>query len=251
MFLISKIIWKLCFNEHFRNEINNKRFPREYAGFTMAEYKELNGFRETVPEYVKDYVPLMFTWGNKKIIMLDQTTKWKLDSARQILVGKVPDPKQQLIRLWMHWFTSSWMTWITRTRRLDSIQFFVEEWKNILTKLLTINCTGAVDLYVQVISNMSNLHIPQLFPILSKDILPYRDPRTLSLFWKRSMNLLMNTVKIWGMLLNTCFPRKPRRGTIPHTSPHYWFYSWCRWSKEKRNNSWSSLWDSGLFDFCL
>jgi len=45
-------------NEYFRNEINNKRFPREYAGFTMAEYKELNGFRETVPEYVKDYVPV-------------------------------------------------------------------------------------------------------------------------------------------------------------------------------------------------
>lgn len=45
-------------NEYFRNEINNKRFPREYAGFTMAEYKELNGFRETVPEYVKDYVSI-------------------------------------------------------------------------------------------------------------------------------------------------------------------------------------------------
>jgi len=24
----------------------------------MAEYKELNGFRETVPTYVKDYVPV-------------------------------------------------------------------------------------------------------------------------------------------------------------------------------------------------
>lgn len=45
-------------NEYFRNEINNKRFPREFAGFTMAEYKELNGFRETVPEYVKDYVSI-------------------------------------------------------------------------------------------------------------------------------------------------------------------------------------------------
>jgi len=45
-------------NEYFRNEINNKRFPREFAGFTMAEYKELNGFRETVPTYVKDYVPV-------------------------------------------------------------------------------------------------------------------------------------------------------------------------------------------------
>src|SRR3989338_6591914 len=28
--------------------------------------------------------------------MLDATTKWKIDSARQILVGKVPDPKAQV-----------------------------------------------------------------------------------------------------------------------------------------------------------
>lgn len=33
-------------DEYFRNEINNKRFPRTYAGFTMNEYKELNGWRE-------------------------------------------------------------------------------------------------------------------------------------------------------------------------------------------------------------
>ncbi len=43
-------------DEYFRNEINNQRFPREYAGFTMAEYKALNGYREIIPEYVKDYV---------------------------------------------------------------------------------------------------------------------------------------------------------------------------------------------------
>ena len=43
-------------SEYFRNEINNQRFPREFAGFTMAEFKQLNGWRETVPAYVKDYV---------------------------------------------------------------------------------------------------------------------------------------------------------------------------------------------------
>jgi len=43
-------------DEYFRNEINNKRFPRTYAGFTMEEYKSLNGWRETIPEYVKDYI---------------------------------------------------------------------------------------------------------------------------------------------------------------------------------------------------
>lgn len=45
-------------SEYFRNEINNQRFPREFAGFTMAEFKQLNGWRETVPTYVKDYVPV-------------------------------------------------------------------------------------------------------------------------------------------------------------------------------------------------
>jgi type I restriction enzyme R subunit len=43
-------------NEHFRTEINNRRFPREYAGFTMPEYQALNGYRQIVPEYIKDYV---------------------------------------------------------------------------------------------------------------------------------------------------------------------------------------------------
>lgn len=43
-------------DEFFRNEINNQRFPRTYAGFTIDEYKALNGWRETIPNYVKDYV---------------------------------------------------------------------------------------------------------------------------------------------------------------------------------------------------
>ena len=43
-------------DEFFRNEINNQRFPREYAGFTMPEYQALNGYRQIVPDYVKDYV---------------------------------------------------------------------------------------------------------------------------------------------------------------------------------------------------
>jgi type I restriction enzyme R subunit len=47
-------------DEKFRNIINNKQYAElnVYAGFTMSEFKELNGWREIVPEYVKDYVPL-------------------------------------------------------------------------------------------------------------------------------------------------------------------------------------------------
>ena len=47
-------------DERFRDIINNKHFAElnVYAGFSMLEFKALNGWRETVPEYVKDYVPV-------------------------------------------------------------------------------------------------------------------------------------------------------------------------------------------------
>jgi len=47
-------------DEKFRDIINNKHFAdlNVYAGFGMSEFKALNGWRETVPEYVKDYVPV-------------------------------------------------------------------------------------------------------------------------------------------------------------------------------------------------
>ncbi|MDD4412472.1 MAG: DEAD/DEAH box helicase family protein [Patescibacteria group bacterium] len=47
-------------DEKFRDIINNKQYAElnVYAGFTMPEFKELNGWREVVPEYVKDYVPV-------------------------------------------------------------------------------------------------------------------------------------------------------------------------------------------------
>ena len=45
-------------DEKFRNIINNKYFAElnVYPGFGMTEFKALNGWRQTVPEYVKDYV---------------------------------------------------------------------------------------------------------------------------------------------------------------------------------------------------
>ncbi len=47
-------------DEKFRNIINNKHFAdlNVYAGFSMPEFKALNGWRDVVPEYVKDYVPI-------------------------------------------------------------------------------------------------------------------------------------------------------------------------------------------------
>lgn len=43
-------------NQDFRNEIDKKHFPRDYAGFTFEEYRALGKWREKIPNYVKDYV---------------------------------------------------------------------------------------------------------------------------------------------------------------------------------------------------
>ena len=122
--------------------------------------------------------------------MLDQTTKRKLDSARQILVGKVPDPKQQVDQI-TNALIYKFMDDMDHENEEVGLktQFFVEEWKKYSwTKLLDNKLSGQerLDLYVQAISNMSkNPHIPQLFRDIFKGaFLPYRDPRTLSLFLK-------------------------------------------------------------------
>lgn len=45
-------------DEHFRQIINRKEFAKlnVYPGFSMQEFEELDSWRHTVPEYVKDYV---------------------------------------------------------------------------------------------------------------------------------------------------------------------------------------------------
>lgn len=47
-------------DDNFREIINNKYFAElnVYPGFSMQEFKALNSWRDTVPEYVKDYVPV-------------------------------------------------------------------------------------------------------------------------------------------------------------------------------------------------
>ena len=47
-------------DERFREIINSKHFAElnVYPGFSMQEFKALNGWRDVVPEYVKDYVPI-------------------------------------------------------------------------------------------------------------------------------------------------------------------------------------------------
>jgi len=122
--------------------------------------------------------------------MLDQTTKRKLDSARQILVGKVPDPKAQVEQITTA-LIYKFMDDMDKENEEVGLktQFFVGDFQKFSwTKLLDNKLSGQdrLDLYVQAITNMpKNPHIPQLFRNIFKSaFLPYNDPRTLSLFLK-------------------------------------------------------------------
>ncbi|MEW6653090.1 MAG: N-6 DNA methylase [Bacteroidota bacterium] len=122
--------------------------------------------------------------------MLNQTTKRKLDSARQILVGKVPDPKAQVEQITTA-LIYKFMDDMDKENEEVGLktQFFVRDFQKFSwTKLLDNKLSGQdrLDLYVQAITNMSkNPHIPQLFRNIFKGaFLPYNDPRTLSLFLK-------------------------------------------------------------------
>ncbi len=122
--------------------------------------------------------------------MLDQATKRKLDSARQILVGKVPDPKAQVEQITTALVYKFMDDMDKESEELGGeANFFANGFSQYAwTKLLDNKLSGQerLDLYVQAITNMSkNPHIPQLFRDIFKGaFLPYNDPRTLSLFLK-------------------------------------------------------------------
>lgn len=122
--------------------------------------------------------------------MLTQETKRKIDSARQILVGKVPDPKAQVEQI-----TTALIYKFMDDMDKDAMElggkarFFTNGFeKYAWTKLLDSKLGGhdRLELYAEAITKMStNPHIPQLFRDIFKDaFLPYRSPETLSLFLK-------------------------------------------------------------------
>ena len=122
--------------------------------------------------------------------MLDQITKRKIDSARDILVGKVPDPKAQVEQITTALVYKFMDDMDKESQELGGqTRFFANGFeKYSWTKLLDKRLSGAErhDLYVQAITNMSkNPHIPQLFKDIFKGAaLPYNDAQTLNLFLK-------------------------------------------------------------------
>lgn len=122
--------------------------------------------------------------------MLNNGTKRHIDNARDILVGKVPDPKaqvEQITNALIHKFMSD----MDQQSILmgGKAGFFVGEYEQYAwQKILDVRLSGQarMDLYIRALENMwRNPELPPLFSeILNGAYLPYRDPQTLTLFLK-------------------------------------------------------------------
>jgi type I restriction enzyme M protein len=122
--------------------------------------------------------------------MLNSETKSRIDSARDILVGKVPDPKSQVEQITIALIYKFMDDMDRQSEELGGkASFFTGEFKKYRwAQLLDKRFSGheRLLLYAEGIEKMNvNKNIPQLFRDIFKGVfLPYRDPETLNLFLK-------------------------------------------------------------------
>ncbi len=123
--------------------------------------------------------------------MLNQDTKRKIDSARQILVGKVPDPKAQVEQI----TTALIYKFMDDTDKEAQVlggkaRYFTNGYeKYAWSKIMDVRLGGhdRLNLYFEAVSSLGrNKHIPQIFRDIFGDraLPPYRDAQTLTLFLK-------------------------------------------------------------------
>ena len=122
--------------------------------------------------------------------MLDSETRRRIDTARDILVGKVPDPKSQVEQITIALIYKFMDDMDAEAEELGGKRsFFVGEYKKFSwAKLMDTSLGGfeVLNLYTESIDKMTrNEGVPQLFRDIFKNAyLPYRDPETLKLFLK-------------------------------------------------------------------
>ena len=122
--------------------------------------------------------------------MLDAETKRRIDTARDILVGKVPDPKSQVEQITIALIYKFMDDMDALSEELGGERsFFAGEFGRYgWAKLMQPGLGGheMLGLYAEAIERMDqNAGIPQLFrDIFSNAFLPYRDPETLRVFLK-------------------------------------------------------------------
>ena len=122
--------------------------------------------------------------------MLDTLTKKRIDDCRDILVGKLPDPKAQIEQITIG-LIYKFMDDMDKEAielggkaKFFSGDFEKYSWDNLFDSKVTAH--EMLGLYSEAIVSMDkNPNIPQLFRDIFKNAyLPYRDPETLKMFLK-------------------------------------------------------------------
>ena len=122
--------------------------------------------------------------------MLDNETKTRINTARDILVGKVPDPKSQVEQITIALIYKFMDDMDAEAEELGGARtFFTGEYEKYgWAKLMAPGRGGheVLNLYAEAITKMTeNAGIPLLFREIFKNAyLPYRDPETLKSFLK-------------------------------------------------------------------
>jgi type I restriction enzyme M protein len=122
--------------------------------------------------------------------MLDTDTKRRIDTARDILVGKVPDPKSQVEQITIALIYKFMNDMDAESEEMGGQRkFFADGFARYgWAKLMRSGLGGheTLNLYAEAIAKMpENPGIPPLFRDIFKNAyLPYRDPETLRAFLK-------------------------------------------------------------------
>ena len=122
--------------------------------------------------------------------MLDAETKRRIDTARDLLVGKVPDPKSQVEQITIALIYKFMDDMDAESEELGGARkFFAGEFARFGWARLMRSGLGGhemLNLYAEAIVKMpENPGIPALFrDIFQNAFLPYRDPETLRAFLK-------------------------------------------------------------------
>ena len=162
--------------------------------------------------------------------MLDTDTKRRIDTARDILVGKVPDPKSQVEQITIALIYKFMDDLDAESEELGGErQFFAGEFARFgWAKLMRSGLGGheMLNLYADAITRMpENPGIPLLFRDIFKNaFLPYRDPETLRAFLKIIDEFEYDhseTTRRRFRIFALCTRFSGRCRTIPHTAPHY------------------------------
>ena len=122
--------------------------------------------------------------------MLDSETKRRIDACRDILVGKVPDPKSQVEQITIALIYKFMDDMDAEAEEMGGERrFFTGDFaKYGWSKLMGLGMGGheTLNLYGEAITRMTeNVELPPLFRDIFKNAyLPYRDPETLKSFLK-------------------------------------------------------------------